>query len=119
MNRALSDPLSIDNAKRFSVQSKKNIWWLGAFEVDSKDFNILHWIFQKTPIPTIIDAQEKGALLQVEGFGEYKVQWHMAEDLKTLKCMYNVSKGPTAKSPCLYCKHTFVASSHLHTTCLV
>ena len=27
----------------------------------------------------------------------------MAGDLKTLKCMYNVSKGPTAKSPCLYC----------------
>lgn len=27
----------------------------------------------------------------------------MAGDLKTLKCMYNISKGLTAKSPCLYC----------------
>ena len=27
----------------------------------------------------------------------------MAGDLKTLKCMYNISKRPIAKSPCLYC----------------
>ena len=50
----------------------------------------------------IINAQEVGTLLQVEGFGDYKVQWHMAGDLKTLKCMYNISKEPIAKS-CLYC----------------
>ena len=28
----------------------------------------------------------------------------MAGDLKTLKCMYNISKGGNSKSPCLYCK---------------
>ena len=27
----------------------------------------------------------------------------MAGDLKTLKCMYNISKGGNSKSPCLYC----------------
>ena len=27
----------------------------------------------------------------------------MEGDLKTLKCMYNMSKGTIAKSPCLYC----------------
>ena len=27
----------------------------------------------------------------------------MARDLKTLKCMYNISRGPIGKSPCLYC----------------
>ena len=82
-----------------SVQSKKNLWWLGAIEVDLKDFNILQWFFNKTSIPKIINAQEEGALLQVDGFGDYKVQWHMARDLKTLKCMYNISKVPIARSP--------------------
>ena len=71
--------------------------------MDSKDFKVLHWVFHKTSIPTIIGAQEEGVVLQVEGFGEYKVQWHMVGDLKTLKCMYNIFRGPTNKSPCLYC----------------
>ena len=99
MNRALVVPHVGD----FSVQSEKNIWWLGAFEVDSEDFKILHWVFHKTSIPSIINSQEGGTMLHVEGFGDYRVQWHMAGDLKTLKCMYNISKGPIAKSPCLYC----------------
>lgn len=103
MNRALSSSESINPKKKFSVQSENNIWWVGAFEVDAEDFHVLHWVFNQTSIPTIINAQEEGALLEVDGFGKYKVQWHMAGDLKTLKCMYNISKGPIAKSPCLYC----------------
>ena len=38
MNRAL---YSLDNGtllEKFSVQSKSHNWWVGAFEVDSKDF---------------------------------------------------------------------------------
>ena len=103
MNRALTVSQTHDITEKFSVQSEKNLWWLGAFEVDSEDFKVLHWVFHNTSIPTIINAQEEGALLHVEGFGDYRVEWHMAGDLKTLKCMYNKSKGPIAKSPCLYC----------------
>lgn len=69
----------------------------------SENFNILHWVFHKTNIPEIISEQRNGRLLTVPHWGSYKVEWHMAGDLKTLKCMYNISKGPTAKSPCLYC----------------
>ena len=29
----------------------------------------------------------------------------MAADLKTVKCMYNMSKGARSKSPCIYCMH--------------
>ena len=64
---------------------------------------MLHWVFHNTTIPTIISSQEGGLLLKVEGFGDYQVEWHMVGDLKTLKCMYNISRGSTAKSPCLYC----------------
>ena len=104
MNRALTlSQIHEITTENFSVQSEKNLWWLGAFEVDSEDFKVLQWVFNNTSIPSIIDAQEKGELLHVEGFGDYKVEWHMAGDLKTLKCMYNISKGPIAKSPCLYC----------------
>ena len=42
-------------------------------------------------------------MLSVEGFGDYTVEWHMAGDLKTLKCMYNMKHGATVASPCLYC----------------
>ena len=63
----------------------------------------MNWVFQRTCIPEVIRAQQVGEELDVEGFGRYKVQWHMAGDLKTLKCMYNVSKGANAKSPCIYC----------------
>ena len=103
MNRGLSSSKTVTSKERFSVQSESHIWWVGAFEVDSEDFQVLHWVFHQTTIPMIINAQEEGTLLQVEGFGEYRVQWHMAGDLKTLKCMYNISRGPIAKSPYLYC----------------
>ena len=103
MNRALSSSENVSTKEKFSVQSENHIWWVGAFEVDSEDFKVLHWVFNQTTIPNIISAQEEGTLLQVEGYGDYKVEWHMAGDLKTLKCMYNISKGPIAKSPCLYC----------------
>ena len=109
MNRALDQKPheDLDNEgekeKCFSVQSELNIWWLGAFEVDTEDFNILNWVFHQTTIPQVIKSQQAGAALDIENFGKYKVEWHMAGDLKTLKCMYNVSKGASSKTPCLYC----------------
>ena len=104
MNGAMACAWNKNSIPRFRVQSKKEVWWLGAFEVDSEYFEILHWVFHKTSIPSIINSQEGGTMLHVEGFGDYRVQWHMAGDLKTLKCnMYNISKGPISKSLCLYC----------------
>lgn len=72
-------------------------------QVDKEDFEILYWVFHQTGIPSLISEQRNGRVLHVDDFGDYKVEWHMAGDLKTLKCMYNVSKGALAKSPCLYC----------------
>ena len=42
MNRAQSAPQNEETQKQFSVQSEKNIWLLGAFEVDLEDFKVLH-----------------------------------------------------------------------------
>lgn len=75
-------------------------------QVDKEDFEILYWVFHQTTIPCLISEQRNGKILHVDGFGEYTVEWHMAGDLKTLKCMYNISKGANAKSPCLYCMST-------------
>lgn len=52
-----------------------------------------------TPIAEIISEQRNGKKIEVQGMGEYEVEWHLARDLKTLKCMYNVSMG--ANSPAL------------------
>ena len=57
-----------------------------------------------------ITSQTNGEKLQVDGFGSFNIEWHMAADLKTVKCMYKMSKGATSKSPCIYCMHS---SSHL------
>lgn len=72
-------------------------------QVDKEDHELLFWAFHQTPIPAVIDRQSKGQTLIVAGVGEFSVEWHMAGDLKTLKCMYNVGKGANSKSPCLYC----------------
>ena len=127
MNRALqSTPRRTNDENCFSVQSENNIWWLGSFEVcnlsplkwhmhkyalqlyllfvslqvDKEDHELLKWAFDHTEIPTIIDRQTKGEKLIVDGIGDFVVEWHLAGDLKTLKCMYNVSKGANSKTPC-------------------
>lgn len=51
----------------------------------------------------MIKEHMDGELLNVPRKGDFKVEWHLAGDLKTLKCMFNVSHGVTSKHPCLYC----------------
>ena len=80
-----------------------SLTFMFSIQVDKEDNAILHWVFHQTSIPSIISDQRNGKLLHVDGFDNYTVEWHMAGDLKTLKCMYNVATGPTVKSPCLYC----------------
>lgn len=72
----------------------------------TEDHETLDWVFHHTEIPRIIKRQVQGENLHVAGKGDFQVEWHMAGDLKTLKCMYNISKGGNSKSPCLYCKES-------------
>ena len=78
--------------------------------MDSKDHAILSWVFSQSDICNLIASQTNGEKLQVDGFGTFRVEWHMVADLKTVTCMYNMSKGATSKSSCIYCMHS---SNHL------
>lgn len=62
-------------------------------------------MFSRTDIPSTIAQQSDTERLVVDGVGSFKVEWHMAGDLKTLKCMYNLPKGANSKTPCIYCLH--------------
>ena len=83
-------------------------------QVDKEDHDILYWVFHQTEIPNVIRRQSEGEKLFVLGVGDFSVEWHMAGDLKTLKCMYNISKGANSKCPCLYCIHP---AHHLDKDC--
>ena len=64
---------------------------------------MLDWVFKQTLIPTLIEAQEDGKKLEVPGVGEFRVQWHMAADMKTIKCMYGLQHGANSRFSCIYC----------------
>ncbi len=102
MDRAMAN-MPRDDPRYFSVQSKMNLWWLGTFLVVSETYEALEWIFRRTPLPNIINAQMRGQkTLSVPNRGNFQVTWHLASDLKTLKCLYNCNRGAVTL-PCLYC----------------
>ena len=83
-----SSNVALEECGNFSVQSKYNTWWLGAFKVDKESHEVLKWVFNQTNIPNIIEFQSKGQRLMVEGVGDFIVEWHLAADLKTIKCLF-------------------------------
>ena len=102
MDRAMQN-IPRDDSRHFNVQSEMNLWWLGTFLVELENYETLEWIFQRTPIPDVINAQMRGEKsLLVPNRGNFQVMWHLASDLKTLKCLYNCNRGPITL-PCLYC----------------
>ena len=103
MNRALDAVIRPGDPRYFSVQSENDIWWLADFEVPKETHEILKLFFNLTNIPAIIESQNAGQILHVDGLGDYNVEWHLAGDLKTLKCMFGISNGANAGFPCLYC----------------
>jgi len=51
----------------------------------------------------VIKAQEEGKLLNVPSIGSFPVEWHLATDMKTIKCVYSLDQGANAKFSCIYC----------------
>ena len=90
MNRALDQTILPGTPKYFFVQSEREIWPLASFQVTKESHQVLDWVFKQTPIPALIEAQENGQLLEVPNVGSFKVQWHLAVDMKTIKCMYGL-----------------------------
>ena len=112
MSRALSgqeleDDNTSSNQRRkqeyLGVQSEKNHWWLAAFHLPHENHDTLSWYFHQTVIPNIIEQQNSGRKIHVAGIGVFDVEWHLAGDLKTLKCMLGCKHGANTSFPCIYC----------------
>jgi len=103
MNRALDSNITKDSEAYFSLQSERELFPIGCFQLPKENFEILSAVFTKTHIPTIIKAQEEGQLLHVEGIGDFKVNWHLSCDMKTIKALYGLGNGACAKYCCIYC----------------
>lgn len=102
MNRALNGNLDPKSEEYFSVQSEREIWPIASFQVPRETHEILSWVFSQTKIPALVKAQGEGQLLEVPGIGSFAVEWHLAADLKTIKCMYGLKMGANGQS-CVYC----------------
>ena len=103
MNHALDPKLDKTSDKYFQVQSEDHLFWLGIFRVNKESHESLKFVFRKTSLPLIMASHAAGEKMYVEGYSSYFVEWHLAADLKTLKCMYNISHGANATHDCLYC----------------
>lgn len=103
MNRALDRNINPKSESYFSVQSEREIWTIASFQVPRESHEILSWVFNKTKIPALIKAQGEGQLLQVPDVGKFAVEWHLAADMKTIKCMYGLSMGANSLHSCVYC----------------
>lgn len=103
MNRALDPSIQKNSAKYFSVQSEQEIWPIACFQVQKESYEVLNWVFHQTKFPEVIQAHENGQLLVVEGVGEFKVEWHLSADMKTIKCMYGLKHGANSLMSCIYC----------------
>lgn len=88
--------------KYFSVQSEIEIWPIACFEVAKQSHEVLHRVFQQTQFPTFIKAHNGGLLLYVEGVGNFKLEWHLSADMKTIKCLYALKRGANAIHSCIY-----------------
>jgi hypothetical protein len=103
MNRALNDDIQVGSPEYFAVQSEREIWPIGCFQVQKESHEVLSWVFSQTMIPGLIENQNNGQLLCVPGVGDFKVEWHLAADMKTIKCMYGLSHGACSTYNCIYC----------------
>jgi hypothetical protein len=103
MNRALNPDITIGSEGYIAVQSEREIWPVGCFQIPKESHEILSWVFNQTRIPALIEAQEAGQKLIVPGIGSFAVEWHLSADMKSIKCMYGLSHGACAKQSCIYC----------------
>jgi len=103
MNHALDSITQKTDDRFFSVQSETEIWPIACFEVAKESNEVLHWVFQQTQFLALIKAQVEGRLLCVEGVGNFRVEWHLSADMKTIKCLYGLKHGANAIHSCIYC----------------
>ena len=102
MNRALDPDIQRNHALFFSFQPEQEIRPMATFQVEKESYEVLSWIFGKSKFPSVIAAQSRGEKLTVPEVGEFYVEWHLAADMKTIKCMYGLQSGPSGAMNCIY-----------------
>lgn len=109
MNRALVGKDACEEELWFHVQSERELWPVGMFEVTKESHSALKRFLSTSHLNNVIkqhNAGEKLAVRRDDGELEhFKVEWHAAGDLKTLKCMHGCQTCPNAECVCLYCMH--------------
>lgn len=103
MNRALDSTIDFNSERYFSIQSEREIWPIASFQVPRESYDILKWVFDQTHIPSLIKLQGEGQLLNVPGIGDFSIEWHLAADMKTIKCVYGLKHGANSLHSCIYC----------------
>ena len=103
MNRALEYSQCKRDTQGYKVQSEMELWWIGSAQVPVESHETLRWLFSHTAIPSIMERQVAGELLQVDGVGNFTIEWHLSADLKALKSMFGMCEGANTKYPCIYC----------------
>ena len=103
MNRALNPDITIGSEGYIVVQSGREIWPVGCFQIPKESHEILSWMFNETRIPALTEAQEAGQKLIVPRTGSFAVEWHLSAVVNSNKCMYGCSQGACAKQSCIYC----------------
>jgi len=103
MNQTLDSSIDPNSERFFSMQSEHEIWRIAAFWIPKESNKILSWVFSQTKLPSLIDIQEKGQMLEVTRLGSFKVELHMATSMKTIKCMYGLSMRANCPFNCIYC----------------
>ena len=88
--------LPCKNILAFSPRRTFGDW--GSF-LSKETHKTLQWYLHQTNIPFTISQQSQEQALNVQGIGKFEVEWHMAGDLKTLKCMFGCKLGATTMLP--------------------
>eukprot|EP00959_Pyramimonas_sp_CCMP1952_P264758 5535773-Pyramimonas_sp.AAC.1 len=107
MNRALAGKENCLPEQWFQVQSEREVWPVAMFEVKKECHAVLKRYLTPSMLNETIKRHNNGETLSVKmddgSIDTFKVEWHAAGDLKTLKCMNNCPTGAGAKFCCLYC----------------
>jgi hypothetical protein len=102
-NRALNCLVDPNSEKKFLVQVEREISPIPSFQVPRKNHQTLQWVFSRTSIPSLMKAQEAGQLLHVPDVGDFRVEWHLAANIKCIKCMYGLYVGANSPYSCIHC----------------
>ena len=60
-------------------------------------------VFSQTKILARIKTQGACQLLEVPIRGSFKVEWHLAVDMKIKRCLYGLRMGANNLHSCIYC----------------